>query len=596
MQQGYRESKLAGCIKLLGTLTGNREVECRIEAVLVRLGVPGVLKSTPFLQQLSSRTGVTMHTSYLVELGRQLYRLSKAVCLQLERNMKFTRKQNTSAATLLMQGLTDTLPSSASRENGVGRAALLARQIFALILIVLIVPMGQGALLFAQTAPPQQHQYNGTTPPPPPQAADQADQSDAQDQGAPPPDQGAPQGQPLTADELGQMVAPIALYPDALVAQILAASTYPTQVVEADRWVQAQGNMPADQLGAAANSQNWDPSVKALIAFPSVLAQMDKNIQWTTDLGNAYYNQPDDVMSAVQAMRARAQSAGTLHNTEQQQVSDNGGNIVIAPANPEVVYVPVYNPWGVYGAPVGVYPGYYYGPPAGVYIGTGLAIGFGIGIGIGMWSHWGWGWNSWHPDWNHRAIYYGGNRYYTRSVTVYNRGYNRPGSPHGYPGSRGSYYNHNANYNHGGNYNNHGGQPNHGNNQPNHGNNQQYHGNQPNHGNNQQYHGNEQQVHGNQQQSHDNQQYHGEQQNHGNNSQNYNHNGSQPKPNQTSNKGNVNSHPQSNSGHQGGGHPSNGGGHPSSGGGGHPSGGGGGHPSGGGGGGGHEGGGGGSHH
>src|SRR6185437_14871885 len=219
----------------------------------------------------------------------------------------------------------------------------------------------------------------------------------------------APQGQPLSPDELGQMVAPIALYPDALVAQILAASTYPTEVVEADRWRQAQGNMSAEQLGDAANQQSWDPSVKALTAFPSVLAQMDKNIQWTTDLGNAYYNQPDDVMSAVQAMRARAQAAGTLHDTPQQVVSDNGGDIVIAPANPEVVYVPVYNPWGVYGAPVGVFPGYYYGPPAGVYFGTGLAIGFGVGIGIGIWSHWGWGWHSWHPDWRRRSIYYGGN-------------------------------------------------------------------------------------------------------------------------------------------------------------------------------------------
>ncbi|MFZ0518411.1 MAG: DUF3300 domain-containing protein, partial [Acidobacteriaceae bacterium] len=266
-----------------------------------------------------------------------------------------TRKQNITPATTFLQGLSGTLPLSPSRWSGIGRAALLARQVFALVLIVLIVPMGQGALLFAQTAPPQQQQYNGSEPPPPPpsqngsqdqygsqdQGPPQQDQgAPPQDQGAPPPDQGAPQGQPLSPEELGQMVAPIALYPDALVAQILAASTYPTEIVEADRWVQAQGNMPPEQLGAAANQQTWDPSVKALIAFPSVLAQMDKNIQWTTDLGNAYYNQPDDVMSAVQSMRARAQSAGTLHNTPQQVVSNDAGNIVIAPANPEVVYVP----------------------------------------------------------------------------------------------------------------------------------------------------------------------------------------------------------------------------------------------------------------
>ena len=228
------------------------------------------------------------------------------------------------------------------------------------------------------------------------------------------------------------MVAPIALYPDALVAQILAASTYPTEVVEADRWVQSQGNAPPEQLAASANEQNWDPSIKALVVFPSVLAQMDRNIRWTTDLGNAYYNQPDDVMSAVQTMRSRAQAAGTLQNTPQQDVSDDGGNIVIAPANPEVVYVPVYNPWGVYGAPIGIYPGYYYGPPAGVYFGAGLGIGFGIGIGIGMWSHWGWGWHNWGFNWRDRAVWYHGGRYYTHSRTVYNRGFNRPGGPRGH--------------------------------------------------------------------------------------------------------------------------------------------------------------------
>ena len=109
-----------------------------------------------------------------------------------------------------------------------------------------------------------------------------------------------PAAQPLTPDQLDQLVAPIALYPDNLVAQVLAASTYPTQVVEANRWLKEQGNAPASQIAAGANAQNWDASVKALTAFPQVLAQMDKNLQWTTDLGNAYYNQPQDVMDAVQ--------------------------------------------------------------------------------------------------------------------------------------------------------------------------------------------------------------------------------------------------------------------------------------------------------
>ncbi len=249
------------------------------------------------------------------------------------------------------------------------------------------------------------------------------------------------------------MVAPIALYPDALVAQVLAASTYPTEVVEADRWLQSQGNAPADQIAASANAQKWDPSVKALVAFPSVLAQMDRNIQWTTDLGNAYYNQPDDVMSAIQTMRDRAQAAGTLQSTPQQNVSDEDGNIAIAPANPDVVYVPVYNPWGVYGAPVGVYPGYYYGPPAGVYFGSGLAIGFGVGIGVGIWSHWGWGWHNWGFRWRDRAVWYRGGRYYTHSRTVYNRGWNRPGGPRGYAGRRGSVYRRDGNFHRGDKFN-----------------------------------------------------------------------------------------------------------------------------------------------
>jgi hypothetical protein len=284
--------------------------------------------------------------------------------------------------------------------------------------LMIMIPMGQGDAL-AQSAPP-------------PGAAQSA---------PPPPDnnQQAPQGQPLTADQLDQLVAPIALYPDALVAQILAAATYPTQVVEADRWRQAQGDAPAEQIGAAADSRNWDPSVKALVAFPTVLAQMDKNLQWTTDLGNAYYNQPQDVMDSVQAMRQKAQAAGQLRSSQQQTVTNEGGAIAIAPANPAVVYVPVYNPWAVYGAPFPMYPGYYYYPPPGIFFG-GLAIGFGIGIGIGLFSHWGWGWGHWGVGWHNHSVFYNHNTYITRSTTVINRGFNRPGGPpRGFAGTRGSY-------------------------------------------------------------------------------------------------------------------------------------------------------------
>src|ERR1035438_1796159 len=154
--------------------------------------------------------------------------------------------------------------------------------------------------------------------------------------------------QPLDAAQLEQLVAPIALYPDTLVAQVVAASTYPGQIADADRWRQMQGDASPDQIVAAADAQNWDPSVKALTAFPQVLAQMNRNQQWTTDLGNAYYNQPQDVLQAVQVMRRRAQAAGTLESTPQQAVDYDQGYIQLTPVNPQVVYVPTYNPWTVY--------------------------------------------------------------------------------------------------------------------------------------------------------------------------------------------------------------------------------------------------------
>ena len=167
-----------------------------------------------------------------------------------------------------------------------------------------------------------------------------------------------PQMQPLNAQQLEQLVAPIALYPDPLVAQVLTASTYPAQVADADRWRQAQGYAPAEQIAAGADAQNWDPSVKALTAFPQVLAEMDRNMRWTTDLGTAYYNQPQDILQAVQVMRQRAQAAGNLQSTPQETVSYDQGNIEVAPANPQVVYVPAYNPWVVYGQPISPYPGF----------------------------------------------------------------------------------------------------------------------------------------------------------------------------------------------------------------------------------------------
>jgi Protein of unknown function (DUF3300) len=154
----------------------------------------------------------------------------------------------------------------------------------------------------------------------------------------------------LTAEQLQQLVAPIALYPDELVAQILAASTYPIEIVEAERWLQQNSSLKGAQLASEVDKQSWDPSVKALTQFPSVLANMDKNLSWTSALGDAYFNNQQDVLNAVQVMRERAQAAGTLKTTAQQNVTTQGQTIIIKAANPQVVYVPQYDPWIVHTA------------------------------------------------------------------------------------------------------------------------------------------------------------------------------------------------------------------------------------------------------
>src|SRR5208283_1897485 len=153
---------------------------------------------------------------------------------------------------------------------------------------------------------------------------------------APSSDQAAPvQAARQTPEQLQQLVAPIALYPDALVAQILAAATYPDQVVEADRWLQQHTDLKGEKLGKEVDKQPWDPSVKALTEFPSVLANMDKNLSWTSSLGDAYVNQQQDVMDAVQAMRQQARNAGHLNSNEQENVTTEGNTISIQPADPD---------------------------------------------------------------------------------------------------------------------------------------------------------------------------------------------------------------------------------------------------------------------
>ena len=230
-------------------------------------------------------------------------------------------------------------------------------------------------------------------------------------------------------EQLQRLVAPIALYPDSLVAQILAASTFPEQVVEADQWVQAHPDLKEDALGQAVDQQTWDPSVKALTPFPSVLGNMDRNLSWTSSLGDAYYNQEQDVMDAVQVLRQRAQEAGNLENTEQQTVTTQDSTIIIEPASPEIVYVPAYDPWVVYGGPVAAWPGWY--PYPGIWYG-GPYLSFGVGFGIGHFGGYGWGWRHWGSDWHNRVVVHDHDRYYSRSNTFYNHNnYYRGGDARG---------------------------------------------------------------------------------------------------------------------------------------------------------------------
>jgi hypothetical protein len=221
------------------------------------------------------------------------------------------------------------------------------------------------------------------------------------------------QGAPLTAEELQQLTAPIALYPDALVAQILAAATFPDQIATAANWVH-QSNLTGSTLMQAVDSQPWDPSVKALTQFPSVLDNMAKNLSWTSALGEAYHTQAADVMSAIQFLRAKAQAAGNLKSGSQiTVVQQSPQTIVIQSANPQVVYVPQYNPAVVYGTPY-VYPGY----STAAVVATGmLAFGAGIAVGAMMSSGCcGWGYSSWNCGWHGTAVVYRGGAYYGNSA------------------------------------------------------------------------------------------------------------------------------------------------------------------------------------
>jgi Protein of unknown function (DUF3300) len=201
---------------------------------------------------------------------------------------------------------------------------------------------------------------------------------------------------------MDQLVAPIALYPDALVDQILVAASYPEQVGQAEQWMQRHSGLREDQLALEVNQQPWDPSVKALTEVPAVLANMDQNRSWTAALGEAYRDQEPEVMDAIQVLRQRAEQVGNLESNAQQTVTTSGNRIVIEAADPEIVYLPQYDPWLAYGAPIGAWPGWY-GYPGLFWSGPG--IGFGVGFGFGGFHRFGGGF---HDGGFHGRVVHGG--------------------------------------------------------------------------------------------------------------------------------------------------------------------------------------------
>ncbi len=215
------------------------------------------------------------------------------------------------------------------------------------------------------------------------------------------------QGAPLTAQELQQLVAPIALYPDALVAQVLGGATFPDEIAAANSWLLENKSLTGEALMSAVNAQTWDPSVKALTQFPSVLDNLAKNLSWTSALGEAYHLQAPDVMTAVQILRAQAKAAGNLKSGSQITIVQQSPQvIVIQPTNPQVVYVPQYNPTIVYGTTY-VTPGY----STAAVVATGM-LAFGVGIAVGVAMSNSWGYSYWNCNWHGGTVVYGKTTYY----------------------------------------------------------------------------------------------------------------------------------------------------------------------------------------
>lgn len=239
---------------------------------------------------------------------------------------------------------------------------------------------------------------------------------------------------PLAPDEIDSLVAPIALYPDSLVAQVLGAATFPDQVTDADSWLKQNSRLTGQPLMQAVDKQSWDPAVKALTQFASVLDDLAKNLAWTSALGEAAATQQQDVMAGIQRMRAKAYAAGNLKSGSQiKVVQESPQTIVIQPANPQIVYVPSYNPTVVYGTPV-VVPGY-----SSADVAAAAIISFGAGIAVGAAMRGGccgWGWGGWGTNWHGNTIIYNRNVYVGNS---YWRGGSYPGYRPGYPAYRPAY-------------------------------------------------------------------------------------------------------------------------------------------------------------
>src|SRR5690349_8211883 len=245
---------------------------------------------------------------------------------------------------------------------------------------------------------------------------------------------GAPEEQApkIPNDQLDSLVAPIALYPDPLLAQVLAASTYPLEIMQLQQWLTKNKGLKDKALQEAVIKEPWDPTVQSLAALPDVVKRLSDDIQWTTDLGNAFLAQQSDVMDAVQRMRAKAKDSGNLKSNEQMKVEtktiENKSVVVIEQSQPDVVYVPSYNPTVVYGAPAYPYPPIAYPPPG--YYAAGMAISFGVGMAMGA---------AWGGGWGYNCGWGGNNNITVNRNNTYVNNYNRQNVSNRVGGANGSW-------------------------------------------------------------------------------------------------------------------------------------------------------------